>query len=274
YSTFDATSGVSTPASYTFSDGAGQSHAGVTVTDVAGNISSMTAGFSGIDQDTVAPTVSESINSPAGTGWYNIATGPAVITYSTFDATSGVSTPASYTFSDGAGQSHAGVTVTDVAGNISSMTAGFSGIDQDTVAPTVSESINSPAGTGWYNIATGPAIITYATFDATSGVSTPTSYTFSDGAGQSHAGVTVTDVAGNVSAMTSGFTGIDQDTVAPTVSESINSPAGTGWYNIATGPAVITYSTFDATSGVSTPASFTFTDGAGQSHAGVTVTDV
>src|SRR5207247_4358162 len=112
----------------------------------------------------------------------NISTGAAIITYSTFDATSGVSTPASYTFSDGASQSHAGVTVTDVAGNVSAMTSGFSGIDQDTVAPTVSESINSPAGTGWYTISTGPAIITYSTFDATSGVGTPASYTFSDGA--------------------------------------------------------------------------------------------
>src|SRR5258705_12879468 len=90
-----------------------------------------TAGFRSIKQDTVAPTVSESINSPAGTGWYNISTGAAVITYSTFDATSGVSTPASYTFSDGAGQSHAGVTVTDVAGNVSTMTSGFSGIAQE-----------------------------------------------------------------------------------------------------------------------------------------------
>src|SRR5439155_96094 len=160
----------------------GQSHGSVMVTDVAGNVSATTAGFSGIDQDTVAPTVSESLNSPAGTGWYNVATGPAVIAYSTFDATSGVSTPASYTFADGAGQSHAGVTVTDVAGNVSAMTSGSSGIYQDTVAPTVSESINSPAGTGWYNISTGAAIITYSTFDATSGVSTPASYTFSDGA--------------------------------------------------------------------------------------------
>src|SRR5438552_9361086 len=127
----------------------------------------ITTGFSGIDQDTVAPTVSDSINSPAGTGWYNSTTRSPYTTLSPSDATSGVSTPASYTFSDGAGQSHGGVTVTDVAGNVSSMTSGVSGIDQHTVAPTVSESINSPAGTDWYNIITGAATITYSTFDDT-----------------------------------------------------------------------------------------------------------
>ena len=59
--------------------------------------------------------MSESISSPdAATGWYNVASGPAVITYSTSDATSGVATPAPYSFSDGVGQSHAGVTVADV----------------------------------------------------------------------------------------------------------------------------------------------------------------
>jgi CRISPR/Cas system type I-B associated protein Csh2 (Cas7 group RAMP superfamily) len=273
YTASDATSGVTTPAPFTFSDGANQSHAGVTVTDAAGNFSAATAGFSGIKQDTVAPTVSESITSPASTGWYNIASGPAVITYTAFDATSGVVTPAPYTFSDGANQSHAGVTVTDAAGNTSAATAGFSGIKQDTVAPTVSESITSPASTGWYNIASGPAVITYTASDATSGVTTPAPFTFSDGANQSHAGVTVTDAAGNTSAATAGFSGIKQDTVAPTVSESINSPAATGWYNIATGPAVIAYTASDATSGVTTPAPFTFSDGANQSHAGITVTD-
>src|SRR5207249_4928468 len=162
-------------------------------------------GFTGIKQDTVAPTVSESINAVTGSnGWYN-ATGAAVISYSTFDATSGVSTPAPYAFGDGSGLSHAGVTVTDTAGNTSAMTAGFSGIKQDTVAPTVSESINAVTGTnGWYN-ATGAAVIIYSTFDATSGVSSPAPYTFSDGSGLSHTGLTVTDTAGNTSAMTTGF---------------------------------------------------------------------
>jgi len=75
--------------------------------------------------------------------------------------------------------------------------------DRDTVAPTLTQSINSPAATGWYNISTGPAVITYSATDATSGVTTPSSFTFSDGNNLSHAGITVTDVAGNTSAVLS-----------------------------------------------------------------------
>src|SRR5262249_32479451 len=156
-------------------------------------------------------------NSPAATGWYNISTGPAVITYSASDATSGVSTPTAFTFSDGSGLSHAGITVTDVAGNISAKTAHLTSIKQDTVAPTLAQSINSPAATGWYNIASGKAVISYAATDATSGVSTPAAFTFSDGTGLSHSGITVTDVAGNTSVKTADLSGIKQDTVAPSL---------------------------------------------------------
>ena len=92
----------------------------------------------------MAPTLTESINSPAGTGWYNISTGPAIITYVASDATSGVTTPAPFTFSDGIGQSHAGITVTDVAGNTSAPTANISGIKQDTVAPTLTRVDQQP----------------------------------------------------------------------------------------------------------------------------------
>ena len=80
---------------------------------------------------------------------------------------SGVTDPAPFTFNDGSNLSHGGITVTDVAGNTSAATAGFTGIDQDTVAPTLSESISSPdAVTLWYNIASGPAVVTYVAHDA------------------------------------------------------------------------------------------------------------
>src|SRR5439155_18014837 len=127
------------------------------------------------------------------------------------NATSGVTTPASYTFSDGSPLSHDGVTVTDTAGNTSAMTAGFTGIKQDTVAPTVSESINAVSGSdGWYN-ATGAAVITYTATDASAGVVTPSAYTLSGGSVLSHAGLTNTNDAGNVSTATHAFTGIKPD---------------------------------------------------------------
>src|SRR5208283_2388512 len=193
-----------------------------------------------VNVDTVAPTLTESINSPASTGWYNLSTGPAVITYVATAGAAGVTTPAPFTFSDGSNLSHAGITVTDNAGNVSAPTAAITSINQETVAPTLTESINSPAATGWYNISTGPAIITYVASATVSAVTTPASFTFSDGTNLSHAGITVTDVAGNTSAASAAITGIKQDTVAPTLSESINSSAATGWYNISTGPAIIT----------------------------------
>ena len=123
---------------------------------MAGNESNAAGAFDGIDQDTVAPVLSAVISSPdAVTGWYNIQSGPATVTYTASDAGgSGVTAPAAYVFSDGAGQSLAAVTVFDVAGNESNAAGGYTGIDQDTVAPVLSAVISSPdAVTGWYNIA-------------------------------------------------------------------------------------------------------------------------
>src|SRR5208283_2496655 len=149
-------------------------------------------------------------------------TGAPVYNYTASDGGSGLASPAtgSFTFGQGSGLTHS-FTVTDVAGNSSSVTS--PAVNVDTVAPTLTESINSPAATGWYNISTGPAIVTYVATAGVAGVTTPASFTFSDGSNLSHAGITVTDNAGNTSAATTAITGIKQDTVAPTLTESINS---------------------------------------------------
>ncbi len=223
YIASDALSGLNgtSPATgnFTFADGAAQTHS-FSVTDTAGNTSSVTS--AAVNVDRVGPVLSASISTVAATGWYNIASGPAVVTYVTSDATSGVTTPTPYTFGEGANQSVAAITVFDVAGNPSNTTGAFSNIYQDTVAPTLSASINSPGVTGWYNIATGPAVVTYSTSDSTSGVTTPASVTFVDGANQSLAAITVVDVAGNTSVSTGAFSGINQDRVAPTLSITPN----------------------------------------------------
>jgi parallel beta-helix repeat protein len=242
-----------------------------TVTDLAGNAASFTV--SGIYVDLTPPTLTQGINAPGATGWYNLATGKAVVTYKAADALSGVLTPAPFTFGDGANLFLAGRTVTDTAGNVSAPTADLAGIRQDTVAPVLSQSLNGPAANGWYNLSSGPAVVRYAATDATSGVATPAPFVFRDGVNQSLAGITVTDAAGNVSVRTADVRGIRQDTVAPTLTQVINAPASSGWYNQGTGPALISYTATDATSGVVTPAPFTFSDGASQSHAGITVSD-
>jgi hypothetical protein len=99
-------------------------------TDPAGNVSSATA-FTFM-LDTVAPTLTASISAPSASGWYDSLSGPAVVTYSAYDETSGVATPAPYTFSDGVDMSVDAITVTDVAGNTSLPAGAFSGINQDT----------------------------------------------------------------------------------------------------------------------------------------------
>ena len=163
--------------------------------------------------DTVAPVLTATItganaattliNGPdPTTGWYNVHTGAAVITYTlTADtaAYSGVTTPDAYTFSDGTDQSSPAITMTDVAGNSTKYPAGyfFTGINQDTVTPTLTAAITNPgtspvatpAGgnawqTDWYNVASHAATITYGVTDADAtfaGVTTPDAYTFSDG---------------------------------------------------------------------------------------------
>ena len=272
-------SGVTAPAAYVFSDGADQSLAAVTVFDVAGNESNAAGGYTGIDQDTVAPVLSAVISSPdAVTGWYNIQSGAATVTYTATDAGgSGVTAPAAYVFSDGADQSLAAVTVFDVAGNESNAAGAFDGIDQDTVAPVLSAVISSPAWHGLVQHSSGAATVTYTATDAGgSGVTAPAAYVFGDGADQSLAAVTVFDVAGNESNAAGGYTGINQDTVAPVLSAVISSPdAVTHWYNIASGPATVTYTASDAGgSGVTAPAAYVFGDGADQSLAAVTVFDV
>ena len=117
----------------------------------------------------------------------------------------------------------------DAAGNPSN-TVTYSGIDQDTVAPRATVSINcpgesavaSPAGsnywqTDWYNIASA-AVMTVAAIDATpsSGLPVnPVTYTFPDGANELSQAVTVYDEAGNSVTVASGYySGIYQDTMA------------------------------------------------------------
>jgi hypothetical protein len=255
-------------------EGAGQSCT-FTVYDVAGNSASAT--IDNVSIDKTAPVLTDRLDgNPASTGWYNVATGPAVVTYTAGDGLSGVGTPASYTFADGVGQSLAGITVTDVAGNVSAPTADITGINQDTLPPTLSQSISNPdPTTGWYNIATGPAVVHYTAFDATSGVSAPADHSFGEGSNQSLQGITVTDAAGNTSLRTDDLKAINVDLHRPTVSAAATTePNGDGWYNTN---VTVRYTSDDSLSGVvSNPADQVLSDegSAVSSASDVTVTDV
>lgn len=83
--------------------------------------------------------------------------------------------------------------MTDRAGNVG--TATIAGVNVDTVAPVLTARISTVASTGWYNIATGPATVTYTATDLTSGVTAPPNYVFPQGNNLSRAAITVTDRA-------------------------------------------------------------------------------
>src|SRR5262249_17286140 len=138
--------------------------------DLAGNAA--VASISGLQVDLTPPTVSQSINAPAATGWYNLSTGPAIVTYTASDKLSGVvSIPAPATLGQRAHQSMPRPTVTDVAGTVSAPTAGYSGINVDLQKPTVSAApTTAPNANGWYN---GPVTVHYTAVDNLSGVTAP-----------------------------------------------------------------------------------------------------
>lgn len=146
-------------------EGAGQSASG-TCTDKAGNVSEP-AVVTDINIDKTAPTISAAVTPerPA-TGWWNQASGAPTVTYTCFDATSGVvECPQSYTFPEGENQSH-GAAVFDYAGN--SASASVTDIDVDLTAPTLTW-IGGPADGSSHYYGSVPAEPTCTAEDALSG---------------------------------------------------------------------------------------------------------
>src|SRR5262249_29262764 len=146
-------SGLASPSSdsFTFSDTTNGSHT-FTVTDLAGNSTSVTA--SGIQQDTVAPSITASATTVDDNAAYTPRTSTnqnVKVHFSATDDTSGVdSTTADQTLSaEGANQSVSG-TVTDIAGNSNS--ADFTGINIDLTKPTSSASSPASANTTSFTV--------------------------------------------------------------------------------------------------------------------------
>ena len=239
------------PASVPLGNGAGQSVSGGPISDVAGN-SSGVATISNINVDLIAPTISASISpaDPASTGWYNISTGAPTVSYVCADiGSSGLASGACHAavpLGEGANQSVPAQTVTDIAGNTSTPSASFSGINVDLTAPTgVSGAPNrAPDHNGWYNHAVD---VVFTGSDATSGIDSCTTVNYStpDGSGVTVNG-TCTDNAGNTSAPVAS-SAFDYDATAPTLAPTVSpNPV------ILNGSATATPNASDATSGVAT----------------------
>ena len=147
--------------------------------DTAGNAAASAALV--VTTDSVAPTISAGLDrTAAATGWFNVATGAPIYSYSASDSVSGLdaNSPASgsSTFGEGTNLSRT-FTVIDVAGNSASVTQ--SGVKVDVTAPTINGSLGSasPAASGWYNIATGAPTFSYTASDALAGLNLSSSAT-------------------------------------------------------------------------------------------------
>ena len=176
-------------------------------TDNAGNSSATgaTGSTATIKIDPTAPSFSAVVTptNPAGTGWYNAATGAPTAGYTCADTTSGlaVTCPSPFTFPQGANQTHS-LTITDQAGNSSSVVVGP--LNVDTTAPAIN--LSAPAANAVY--AQGQAVnAAYSCPDAVSGlgscVGTVASGSPIDTSNGAHSfTVTATDKAGNSSSTT------------------------------------------------------------------------
>jgi hypothetical protein len=240
----DNLSGVaSCAAPATLGEGANQSVFG-SVTDKAGNSASTTV--SGINIDKTAPAITAALDKTAVNGWFNIVTGVPTVSFSCSDALSGLvgACPAPHEFGEGVNQSY-NQSISDKAGNTAS--AGVSGVNVDTVAPSINASV-SPArpASGWWNIASGAPTVSYTCSDGTSGIASCTAaYLFPEGENQTHGGTAV-DTAGN--SASTGVSGIDVDLTAPTLAW-VGGPADGGNYYFGSVPAAPTCSAADALSG-------------------------
>lgn len=235
-------SGIATcPADTTLTDGV--HNVTGTATDNAGNTADATASV--VNIDTVDPTISYTLNpvAPEGNeGWYTTDAG--VIVHFTCEDVggSGIATcPGDTTLHDGANRSVTG-TVTDKAGNTTTVTT--SGINIDSVDPTISSTLD-PAGAnagGWYAT---DVRVGFTCLDAGSGIATCAGgTTLVEGKDQSLTG-TATDRAGNTATVT--VSGINIDTTAPTVA-LLGGP--TGSYQYGNNPAAPSCYATDTLSGI------------------------
>jgi hypothetical protein len=212
YTASDALSGLdpNSPANGSFvfnSEGANQTHT-FTVTDAAGNMTSVTVANVNIDK--TAPTIDSQAmaggNPYAGGIWTNHA---VTVNFNCTDSVSGVAdvTQPVTLNGEGANQSAAGQ-CTDVAGNSANVT--FDHIKIDMTAPTINASRTPAANAaGWNN---GNVTANYTASDTLSGLNSPATGSFNfttEGANQSHV-FTVTDAAGNSASVTIDHVNIDK----------------------------------------------------------------
>jgi hypothetical protein len=199
-----------------------------------------------VKMDSTAPTVTGSSFSrgPDANGWYNHAVG---VSFSGTDATSGISTCSSATYSgpDTTSASFSG-TCTDQAGNTSAPATSGS-IKYDATPPSVSVVLSrGPDSGNWYN---HPVDFTASGSDNLSGIASCSSGTIP---GASSAACT--DVAGNSAAAN---VGVNYDAAGPSINSITfdRAPDSNGWYNH---PVQVVFHGSDDASGIASCSTVTY----------------
>src|SRR5204863_454948 len=154
--------------------------------------------------DRTKPTISAAATtSPNLSGWY---TSDVIVHFTCSDPLSGIpagTCPADQTLSaEGPAVSSVAATVTDAAGNVSILSNVVT-VKIDKTAPAISAAATtSPNGAGWYS---GNVTVHFTCADAGSGIpagTCPADQVLStEGVGVASVAVTVTDAAGNISAL-------------------------------------------------------------------------
>ncbi|HET8626431.1 MAG TPA: PxKF domain-containing protein, partial [Thermomicrobiales bacterium] len=200
--------------------------------DTAGNTENQTApGHSlTLQVDKTPPTITGAVSAqPNGNGWYNA---PVMVSFTCADNETGIADCPAPVIVAGPGKNLAVTgTATDNAGNTNSATVG--GINIDLAAPTLAGvATTQPNAAGWY---TGNVTIHWAGTDELSGIDPATqpadSVITGEGSNLGAGPVTVSDLAGNVSAPAS-VSGIKIDRRPPQISGAATTqPNAAGWYN-------------------------------------------
>ena len=189
------------PAGDSFVLGDGSHALACTARDAAGNTAGATASYQ-VDQ--TPPSISGAVSpTTSGTGWWNASTGAPTVTWTCGDAGSGLASCSDPSvFGEGADLAASGTAV-DAAGNAA--TANVSGIDVDLTAPGPILFVGGLVDGASYDFGSVPAAPTCTAADGGSGLASCAVSGYSAVVGSWTLSALASDVAGNVSGSTLGY---------------------------------------------------------------------
>ncbi len=216
--------------------------------DLAGNTGEGTLGLK-IDKTPPSITAALLNATSSASGWY---TSDVRVHFTCTDDLSGIDpaggcpTDVALT-TEGASVSSPAVTAFDLAGNVSDPSNVVT-VSLDKTAPTITAAaLTAPNAAGWYN---GDVTVAFTCTDAVSGIAAgtcPANQTLSAEGTVASQAVTVTDIAGNVSAPSNVVRARIDKTLPTITAAAVLAPGPTGWY---TRDVRVHFTCLDAVSGI------------------------